>query len=159
MRLLCDEMDMVETKLEILAERMIGKELRHIWNGYGSSLFLEFGNLLDAGKRQDGSPRNPEGEIGVMIEWSWRIEGKKRIITGSWSDTVDWERGFKAIKGQKVSEVSTFGKFPEIHIAFENGASCTSFMTAQGHPEWALFDRRLENDVTLHSRNCLIEEQ
>ncbi|WP_157133094.1 hypothetical protein [Roseobacter sp. SK209-2-6] len=128
---------------------MVGTSLSHIWMGQGSALFLEFGNLSHTGQRLGGSFKNPRGVWGVMIEWSWRIDGKKSIICGSWSDEEDWQRGFSVIGGQSVSGISLLGKLPEIQIDFANGASCTSFMTEKGQPSWAIFDRTTDESKTV----------
>ena len=148
---------MIQKKFEMMSRNVTGKRLSHIWRGYGSAIFLEFGNLAVAGKRRDGTLKDPSGEVGVMIQWSWRIEGKKSIICGSFSDEEDWERGFSAIREQHVAEITLFGRLPEIQIAFVNGASCTSFMTDKGHPSWALFDRETDSEITFYSRYGRIE--
>ena len=62
-----------------------GLVLAHVWRGHGSALFVELGALTPR-LRRDGSPGEPKGEIGLMIEWSWRIEDARSIICGSWSD-------------------------------------------------------------------------
>jgi hypothetical protein len=64
---------------------MLGLQVSHLWQGHGSALFLEFGTLAQTTK-QDGTPGHPEGELAVMIEWSWRIENAHAILCGSWSD-------------------------------------------------------------------------
>jgi hypothetical protein len=120
---------------------LTGLPLSHLWNGVGSALFLEFGALRPR-KRRDGSPADPTGEMTVMIEWSWRIEGKRSIICGSWSEEDKWERGFSVLRGQTVTSTTLFGRLPEIDIGFSNGAHCLSFMTAEGHPQWAVLARR-----------------
>lgn len=60
---------------------LIGLTINNIWQGYGSAIFLEFGRL-EIRPRRDGSPGNPRGEWGLMVEWGWRIEGKRRIWCG-----------------------------------------------------------------------------
>lgn len=152
---------MVQTNQELITEftkGFAGMPLSHIWRGYGSAMFFEFGQLTPSvSKRKDGALGNPSGEVGVMIEWSWRIEGKKTIICGSCSDEDKWERGFSILRNQSLTEISLLGKLPEVHLSFGNGASCTSFMTADGHPSWVIFDRISDNHRTLHSRFGRIE--
>ena len=124
-----------------LLSGLVGLPVSHAWNGYGSALFLEFGALQQSMKR-DGSPRSPQGEMSLMIEWSWRIEDERSILCGSWSDEELWHRVFATLSGSRVSQVDLFGKLPEIHIGLSNGLQVLSFMTAEGFPAWTLFDRR-----------------
>lgn len=44
-----------------------GLRISHVWLGHGSALFVELG-ALKSRTRRDGSPGEPEGEIGLMIE-------------------------------------------------------------------------------------------
>jgi L,D-peptidoglycan transpeptidase YkuD (ErfK/YbiS/YcfS/YnhG family) len=80
---------------------MIGLALSHIWRGYGSAIFLEFGDLRERLKR-DGSKANPAGQMSLMIEWSWRIEDHATIRCGSWSEEEFWPDAFAAILGNQV---------------------------------------------------------
>lgn len=67
---------------EAFASELIGMPVSRIWQRYGSAIFLEFGRLHSTRKR-DGQPGSPRGEWTLMIEWSWRVEGKRRIWCGS----------------------------------------------------------------------------
>ncbi|WP_428987984.1 hypothetical protein [Methylocapsa aurea] len=60
----------------------LGMTVAHVWRGYGSALLLELGELTPSCRR-DGSPAAPRGEIGLMIEWSWRIEDEQSVLCGS----------------------------------------------------------------------------
>ena len=77
-----------------------------------------------------------------MIQWSWRIEESVTILCGSWSDEELWAPTFNLLKGQTVVDARVFGRLPEIEIAFSNGMFLLSFMTADGDPQWAVFDQR-----------------
>lgn len=135
---------------------LIGLPVSHVWTGHGSALFLELGKLTPM-KKRDGREANPDGEVTVMIEWSWRIEGRKSIICGSWSEDNDWLRGFALLKDNTIAGAYLFGRLPEIDISLSNDTRCLSFMTEKGHPQWAIIDRRSEVLQTLHSRNGLVE--
>lgn len=78
-----------EAMLAAFAAPLIGLPVAHSWRGYGSAIFLEFG-ALTAQTRMNGTPANPRGEMGLMIQWSWRIEGRRSILCGSWSDEARW---------------------------------------------------------------------
>jgi hypothetical protein len=120
---------------------LLGLPVSHIWRGYGSAIFLEFGQLKEGRKRRDGSPGNPVGEWTLMIEWSWRIEGKRLIWCGSWSDEERWPRAFKYLKGATVASAQLFGRLPEVDVGLSNGLHVLSMMTSEGDPEWGLCKR------------------
>ena len=76
-----------------------------------------------------------------MIQWSWRIEDDHSIICGSWSDEDLWKKTFSQLLGNTVTQLSFFGRLPEIDLSLSNGLHVLSFMTADGQPEWTIFDR------------------
>jgi hypothetical protein len=138
---------MTTTKFATFAAPLIGLPVSHLWRGYGSALFLEFGKLRPSAKtRRDGSPGNPMGEMSLMIEWSWRIEGRRSILCGSSSDEQKWPRAFSLVLNAEVADAVLFGRLPEIELCLANDIRILSFMTAEGDPDWALGDRR--DDVT-----------
>jgi hypothetical protein len=102
---------------------------------------LEFGTLQEGRRRRDGSLGNPRGEWTLAIEWSWRIEGKRRIWCGSFSDRERWPKALEYLKGSTVVSVSLYGRLPEISLDLSNGLHLLSMMTAEGDPEWALTKR------------------
>ncbi len=118
---------------------LVGLPVSHVWQGHGSALFREFGELRPR-VRRDGSPGNPDGEMGLMLEWSWRIEGRRSILCGSWSPDRAWPRALGLLRGAEVVGARLFGRLPEIEVELSNGARVLSFMTAGGDPQWTLFD-------------------
>jgi hypothetical protein len=137
-------------KFDATRKAMLGLPTSHVWRGHGSAIFLEFGDLTPT-LRRNGQSGEPSGQFGIMIEWSWRIEQGARIVCGSWSDEGQWPVAFEGLKGSVVEHIGTFGALPEILIALSNGMRVLSFMTTEGDPGWALFDRRGDT-VTFHSR-------
>jgi len=87
-----------------------------------------------------------------MIEWSWRIEGKRRIWCGSWSDEERWKPIFnKYLLNAKVSSLFLFGRLPEIDLGISNGLHLVSFMTSEGDPEWGLTQRNNAETFSLRA--------
>jgi hypothetical protein len=127
---------------------LIGLPVSRIWQGYGSAIFLEFGRLHSTRKR-GGQPGSPRGDWTLMIEWSWRIEGKRRIWCGSWSDGARWPRAFSRLQNQNVTTITLFGRLPEIDVALSNGLHVVSMMTAEGDPAWALTKRVDEASISM----------
>jgi hypothetical protein len=92
-----------------------------------------------------------------MIEWSWRIEGKRLIWCGSWSDGQRWPRAFSRLVGDKVASVSLVGRLPEIDVDLPNGVHVVSAMTAEGDPQWGLINREANLAVDVRSGRLMVE--
>ena len=136
--------------LQTFRDALIGLPLSYLWRGYGSAIFLKFGHLTPSTQtRLNGTARNPRGELGLMIQWSWRIENAASILCGSWSNEPLWEPTFDLLRNKVVAELSVVGRLPEIVVALTESLYVSSFMTAEGDPQWALFDRRGEALRTL----------
>jgi hypothetical protein len=142
--------------LQTFRDPLIGLPLSHLWRGAGSAIFLEFGRLASR-RRRDGTLGNPRGEFGLMIEWSWRIEDSTSILCGSWSEEPLWETTFDLVRNKSLSELSIVGRLPEIVVALSDNLFVSSFMTAEGDPAWALFDRREAILRTLSVRQGRLE--
>ena len=130
------------------SDNLLGLAVSHIWRGAGSAIFIEFGNLHARVRRDgviklrmDGSDFS-YGDFTLRIEFSWRIESKRSILCGSWSDEARWPRALRLLKHATVTEVKLFGHLPEIEIQFSNGVRLLSFMSSDGDPQWRLSDRR-----------------
>ncbi|MCP4561120.1 MAG: hypothetical protein GY873_14415 [Bosea sp.] len=90
-----------------------GLAVSNVWRGHGSALFVELGRLTPT-TRRDGTSARAEGEVGLMVEWSWRIEDARSIVCGSWSGEGLWKPTFARLVGQRVDTISTFGRLPEV---------------------------------------------
>lgn len=119
-------------------EVMVRMRLSNVWRSFGSTLFLEFGELT---RRYDG--RQSKGEISAMIPWSWRVEQGTSIVCGSDSEEP-WEPTFERMIGTTVHDVSTFGRLPELYVSLSDQFHVASFMSSEGEPNWSLLDHRKE---------------
>lgn len=151
--------------LQAFRDGLVGQPLSYLWRGYGSAIFLEFGHLSPRTRRSGKVGNHPEGELGLMIEWSWRVENSTSILCGSWSQERLWEPTFDLLRSRLVVELSVVGRLPEIVVALTESLHVSSsmkadpqslyvssFMTADGDPSWALFDRRGDTLRTLSVR-------
>lgn len=147
------------SEFEAFTSSLIGLPLNHIWKGYGSAIFLEFGSLRPR-MRRDGSVGNPTGEWTLGIEWSWRIEGKRLIWCGSSSDADRWPRVFTSLLNAKVASISLAGRLPEIDMMLSNGLHVVSCMTAECDPQWGLINRRNKsiNSMGVSAGRLILEE-
>ncbi len=125
------------SKADVFIELLIGKALSHVWRGYGSAIFLEFG-VLTPRLGRDGEKVGEMGDITIGIEWSWRIERSRSIIAGSWSEEKTRVRVIPGLIGSTVTHMKLFGELPEISISLSSGHRVVSFMTAEGQPSWAV---------------------
>ncbi|MCO4053049.1 MAG: hypothetical protein HEQ16_03125 [Bosea sp.] len=135
-----------------------GMPVSHVWRGHGSALFIQFG-ILTPRARRDGGPGQPQGEIELMIQWSWRIEEQRSILCGSWSDEELWEPSFARLLGRQVENIATFGRLPELMLSLSGGLHVSSFMTAEGDPAWTLIDRRGPITITADCRSGVIVDR
>lgn len=124
------------------AKSAVGLKVSHVWRGYGSAIFVELGELSDRVLPNGRKLKNPDGEWTVIIEWSWRLEGKRRIWCGSWSDEERWMPLLQCLVGSSVTSFELIGRLPELLIDFSNGLHLMSLMTAAGQPQWGLIDHR-----------------
>lgn len=129
------------TAFEALAAALSGQPISHLWRGYGSAVFIEFGDLASTTKR-DGSPGHPQGQVSLGVEWSWRIEVDAAIVSGSWSEEDLWEPSFARLRGTRVASLKLFGRLPEVELSTDEGVRFVSFSTTEGQPQWHLVDRR-----------------
>ncbi len=97
--------------------------------------------------------------MGLMIEWSWRIEAESSILCGSWSAEELWAPSFARLLGQKVDDLTTFARLPEVMLSLSESLHVSSFMTSDGGPAWALFDRRDPATITLCCRSGHVAEE
>lgn len=128
------------------------------WHGYGSAIFLEFGELSSRAK--DGKEHNnPRGELTIMIEWDWRAEKDVSIICGSSEDSKQIELFLADLLGSKITQLQTTGHLPELEIEFSNGVTLKSFMTSIGQPEWAFMDDRKDKYPSLGVENGVLSAE
>ncbi len=118
-----------------LIQPLIGLPITKVWRGYGSAIFLELGTLqtsMEAGKLMEN------GEATIMIEWSWRVKKARSILFGSWSSDRKITSCLNKLTGASIEKLGVVGRLPELEIKLSNGLFVSSFMTAEGQPEWAI---------------------
>ena len=104
-----------------------GKKVSRVWQGHGSAIFLEIGELTEN-----------KGELTIMIEWSWRVENGNKIYFGSWSDESEFPKLLKLLGGLTLEDISFQARLPEVVVELSNEYWVCSFSTVEGDPEWAL---------------------
>jgi len=150
-----------QNTFERFSRALIGLPVSHVWRGYGSALFLEFGQLKKSQViRRDGTRGDPFGQTSLMIQWSWRIEGPRSILCGSWSEEEKWPSAFAKLLKAKVVGLSLLGRLNEIDVELSNGLHVVSFSTTDGQPQWALIDHVAGESLHIRGgRPCVEIEQ
>ncbi|MFC3692843.1 hypothetical protein [Chenggangzhangella methanolivorans] len=128
------------TDFERFTAPLHGLSVSSVWRGAGTAIFLEFGEGPNLSA--DRSDERRTGAFTLMLEWSWRIEGETKILGGSFSDAPVIEEALYGCVGRRVESVALYGRLPEVRLALSGGRDVVSFMTAEGDPEWTLFDNR-----------------
>ncbi len=141
---------------------MIGLSVSLVWHGYGSTIFLEIGDLTEKIIRgKNDKPRvSRQGQFGVMLEWSWRVERPKSICFGSESTNKIIDNRLAKLKRRTIKAIEVEGRLPELVIQLSDGFWVHSFSTSEGQPQWCLFlDRRqLPHEWLKSERGKLIKE-
>jgi hypothetical protein len=117
---------------------LIGLPISRVWRGYGSAVFFELGALRPY-KNRKGTD-SPQGDVSLMIEWSWRVEKARSIWFGAFSSQKTIDSRLPQLVGRTVIAASFAGRLPEISLELSDGLWFSSFMCAQGQQEWVIFD-------------------
>ncbi|HEU4883149.1 MAG TPA: hypothetical protein VFT45_12905 [Longimicrobium sp.] len=131
-----------------LTRPLVGMPVSHTWRGAGSAIFLELGALTTFTRtmRKLGEVEFMRGEVGLMLEWSWRVESPGAIQFGSWSENPRITRGVASLEGHTILDIQLEGRLPELVLALDGKRWLHTFMTAEGQPCWAV---RMEDDAWL----------
>jgi len=108
-------------------EPFIGKRVTRVWQGNGSAIFFEFGELTEN-----------KGELTAMIERSWRVENEEEIEFGSWSEDSEFPILLQKLIGLTLQRISFQSRLPELVLELSESIWVCSFSTVEGDPEWAL---------------------
>ena len=131
-----------------LTRPLVGLPISHAWRGFGSAIFLELGALTTTTRTDPkrGEVVDTDGEVTLMLEWSWRVESPGAIQFGSWSTNPRITHGVAALEGHTILDVALEGRLPELVLTLDGKRWLHTFMTAEGQPRWAI---RLEDGAWL----------
>jgi hypothetical protein len=130
-----------DARFRELTRSLVGLPVSRTWRGGGTAIFFELGALTAVERqRKDGSTRTSYfGEVGIMLQWSWRVERPRSVLFGSWSKTRVISNQLKKLQGTTVLDVSVEGRLPELVLQISGGHWVHSFTTVDGQPQWCLF--------------------
>jgi hypothetical protein len=124
---------------------LIGMSVSLPWKGYGSTIFLELGQLSPLQLRQ----RHNRGEACISIDWDWRIEEGAGVVCGSSNSGPEIEKGIADLQGSRVEGLSVAGEVRELVVSFSNGRYLKSMVMRSDNPQWSI---RLSPSTWLFSK-------
>jgi hypothetical protein len=102
-----------------------------VWKGYGTTIFLELGNLSLEDQR-----RGPKGEVTIYVSWDWRVEKGNRVVFGSSNSSPKMADGIATLVGLTLNGAKIQGRVPELLIEFSNEARLQSAAMCTNTSEW-----------------------
>lgn len=123
-----------------LTRPLIGLPISCAERGFGSAVMLELGEVTYHTRiyPRRGEFIHTEGEVSLLLEWSWRVEGPGSIQFGSWSTNPRITRGVASLQGHTILEVGLDGRLPELVLTLDGKRWLHTFMTAEGQPRWSI---------------------
>ena len=121
--------DEANLKLELLAAMPVSAA----WMGYGTTIFLELGNLSLEDRR-----RSPKGEVTIYVSWDWRVEKGNRVLFGSSNSSPEMAGGIATLVGLNIDCATIEGRVPELAIVFSNGVRLQSAAMCTDTSEWSV---------------------
>jgi hypothetical protein len=115
------------------ASALIGLPISRAWKGYGSTVFLELGELLL-------SEAHPKGvsQACISIDWDWRTESESKIICGSSNSGPEIANHLAMFEGETVKELVLDGSPRELNLVISSGLRLRSMSMVTGSPQWAI---------------------
>lgn len=132
-----------------LVRPLIGLPVSLPWKGYGSTIFLELGQLSPLQPRQHHNP----GEACIWIDWDWRMEQGVEVLCGSSNSGPAIEKGIAELQGSTVENLIVEGAVPELVASFSNGRLIRSMVMRPYDPQWSI---RLPGPTYIFSKAGLL---
>ena len=124
-------------EIDAVVASLSGLSVSRVWRGHGSAVFFEIGALQPYTTHRGKD--SPQGEIRLMIEWSWRVEKARSIWFGAFSTQKKIDARLSQLAGHMIEEATLEGRLPELSLALSGGLWFRSFMCEQGAQEWVIF--------------------
>ncbi|MCF1742907.1 hypothetical protein [Paradevosia shaoguanensis] len=142
----------VTAEFESWRQRIVGRTISLAWRGYGSTIFLEFGELTPTHK-SNGEAGHERGEVTIMLEWGWRLEGETTIVCGDGSEDAEIAAGLRQLIGLELKEAALAGRLPELALTFSSDLYVTSFWPCAGDPGWGILDNTMDGPNALQVKH------
>jgi hypothetical protein len=122
-------------QFEDLTRPLIGLPVSLPWNGYGSAVFFELGDLSP---RESKRAHHNKGAACISVEWDWRVEAGSAVLYGSSNSRPRIDAGIQALQGETIHSIAVVGQVPELAVRFSNGHCLKSMVMVTGDPEWSI---------------------
>ena len=136
-----------------LVRPLAGMPVTRAWNGYGSAICLDLGELHE---EPAGNQRRLRGEAYVFIEWDWRAEFKTEIVSGSSSSRKSISRFLERLAGCRIQSIEFAEIGPELCVRLSNGVTIRSMVMHRADPQWFI---RVPSGQILHIANGVLTDQ
>jgi hypothetical protein len=119
---------------------IIDKAANNCWLGYGSALFLEFGQL----RQEKETPRHPTGEWTLTSDKIlWRVESNGRAVGGSEDDRSTMEAAVRELQGKTLISSQSMEPSGDSILTFSDGVILRAFaLLTNSNTQWELTARR-----------------
>lgn len=118
-----------------LISPLLGLPVSHPWRGYGSSIFLELGDL-----QPPDYPHlsQPNGEACIVVDCEWRVSDNDKILFGSSNSGPQIDKALSRLSGLLIKKMDLFATPPELSVGFSNGNTLQSMAMVSGRPRWSI---------------------
>ncbi|MCZ7647524.1 MAG: hypothetical protein M5U26_20080 [Planctomycetota bacterium] len=96
-------------------------------------MFLEIGRLCN-----NRRANQPCGQVTIMVEAQWRIEGPRSILVGSGFSDRRIDKRLATLLGASVTSIEITGRVPEIAIEINDGRRFVTFTHWDSQPRWSI---------------------
>jgi len=115
-----------------LVRPLNGMRVSRAWNGYGSAICLDLGELHE---EPAGNRSSLCGEAAILIQWDWRAEFKAGVVVGSSSSRKSIKQFLERLEGRRINSVSLDDIGPELRIQFSNCIVIRSMVMHRADPQ------------------------
>ena len=124
---------------------IVGRTVSHVWEGYASVLFIEFGALRQAGyMRRDGNPGEPEGEFELTTMESyadWNLMLKDTLLATAEKIRTRRTRALRWLIGRRLFTFEIDPISRSTRLTFGHGIvlhTATRCRQLHSSPHWML---------------------
>lgn len=118
---------------------LVGQIAQGCWLGYGSVLFLEFGQPQPLREHET----HPRGEFGLWCDQiEWRIERLDQVIAGSDDDRAAMESGIRELEGKAFLSGELLLPSGDSVLTLSDGLAVRTFViTSEEDARWNFRDQ------------------
>ena len=133
-------------------QRLSELAVTHVWSGYDTELFLEFGQL-----KSSRLTRNPVGQASLMFEGEWQLAVSDRVMAGSGDGDGGAEVVSSILLGKSVADLVFIDGTFDLSVVFSGSGCLSSIKSNAVESDWTIFIRQSDDSsVVLSIENGLL---